>query len=67
MKIIEWKLMAVDLGLTPEELKAVMAPGLMKPLHEAFIKEMLFRFPELRNKLQLGVGVPQVIESGIIT
>jgi len=67
MKIIKWELMAVDLGLTPEELKAVLAPGLMRPLYEAFIKEMLFRFPELRNKLQLGVGIPQITESGIIT
>jgi hypothetical protein len=62
---IQWTLFAVDLGLSGEDLSEIMNLKTLKPLHEAFIKEMFFRFPELRGKMQLGISIPQYVETKI--
>jgi hypothetical protein len=59
---IQWTIFAVDLGLSHEEISEIMDPKNLKPLHEAFIKEMYFRFPELRSKIQLGISIAQFVE-----
>ena len=62
---IQWTIFAVDLGLSGEDLDEIMNLKTLKPLHEAFIKEMFFRFPELRGKMQLGITIPQFVETKV--
>jgi hypothetical protein len=62
---IQWTIFAVDLGLSGEEISEIMNLKTLKPLHEAFIKEMTFRYPELRGKMQLGISIPQYVETKI--
>jgi hypothetical protein len=59
---LQWTIFAVDLGLSDKEVSEIMDIATLKPLHEAFIKEMWFRWPELRDKMQLGINMPQVVD-----
>jgi len=58
---IQWTLFAVDNGLTEAEITEITSIDVLKPLHEAFIKEMFFRFPHLHGKLQVGISMPEVV------
>jgi hypothetical protein len=58
---VNWKLVVYDLGLTEGEVKQVEAAKVQVALHTAVIKELLFLFPDLQNKMQIGLGPAEVV------
>jgi len=58
---INWKVFVCDLGLTEDEIKEVSSNKVQVALHTAIIKELLFLFPDLQNKLQTGLSPSEVV------
>lgn len=57
---VNWKIHVYDKGLTREEILDLAGQPVQKALHEAVMKELSFLFPELRERMQIGLSTSEV-------